>query len=281
MPKVGLHVEVFVNAPRLIALALSLLGMLALSGCTKWTDVSAPAAVGASETFVITATETFPDQLSLSSEGGNFGLVYSVVMPSDWTEPATGTYAGNWGGTDFSVAATRVGAPPVSDLPGFIDIIQDPNEPLGEEELAVATALDCHLSPPEPPSGSKLVWYQVLPAPPLDIAVNDMGTLSLEIISGPAGTPGTITFQHAMYIDFSGIDDEEIPEDIPAICFWAPDEDAVSLEDLENIVDRISVQIAGVGGVPIPILGGGMLALLAALMVLIGIRAGRRRESRH
>jgi hypothetical protein len=82
--------------------------------------------------------------------------------------------------------------------------------------------------------------------------------------------------------------DEPPPEEepVPEMCVWGfdvesledgpPPEDPEDLaEFLKDLPEQISAQF-NVLAESVPIMGGGLLALLAALMVLVGIRVGRR-----
>lgn len=255
----------------MFCLILSMSGLLVLTGCgSSLVDINLPAAVGPSETIDVSVTHVFDDDRgAFLGEGDDAGLIFSIIIPSGWTAAETGTYEGDWGDEPpFIQGAVLLSSAPTSDM---IDLLEAVEPPLDPEEIAVLSALDCELTPPVPPAGSKLVWYQIgPPTPDANIQPGDGGTLNVQLTSGLDQEPATITFQHAIYAV-----NPENPDE--AICAFYADTEASTEDDViqDSIFGMIN-QFGESATVPVPALGGGMLALLAALLVFVGARIGRK-----
>lgn len=253
----------------LLSRAAFLLSLIVLTGCDSvLVDIDSPGAVASGESFEVSVTHAYNDEdSSFITGGGDFnGLVFGVILPAGWTPSPSGTYDGDWDGSEFSVDATLLPSAPRSDMIELLEAASaDPTA------IAIASALDCENSPPEAPAGSQVAWYAVGPPTP-ELAHNpgDSGTLTLQII--PTGDDGSyeITFQHALFAINPGNPDEQV-------CVFYADPNN-STEPVANSISAIIEQLVGAeDSAPIPVLGGGLLALLAALLALTGVMLGRRK----
>lgn len=277
-------------APTYYKLVFSLFALLLLSACgSEMTSIDAPETTVVGETFPVSATHQFstsPDASSgvagspAGTEDPVFSLVFGVLVTPGWSGSPMANYQGTWDGTPVDLDLELLDGIPPTNLLAFL---QEPGQDTPAEILQLVEISDCTtvleaLGESEGADDYDLLFYQTIDSLTLgpEPQPGDSGEFFFDLTAGNTGDEGDVVIIHGLTLGQQGVGD---PEGDVFGCFWYPD---AELSDIEGpfIPSAVfdTIRLFGSETMPVPVMGGVMIALLSLLLAVVGIVMGRRKS---
>lgn len=267
----------------------ALAALLLLSACgSELTGIDAPEAVESGQPFQVSVTHQFfdDDGIYSPSDSPDGALVLGVFVPPGWTANPLANYQGTWDGTPLNLDLVLQGGIPDTNFVEYLIANEGPAELI--EYLSISdcsTVLEAFAAEVE---GFQFLFFQTTadlsngPGP----LNGDTGEFTFQLTPGNPGEQDVMAVVHGLLIggpiasgaqEF-GVADGEIVTDVLA-CSWYPDVEESNSQGT-FIPDNQNTGFIVFGeatATSVPVLGGAMVAILALLLAVAGIRVGRRK----
>lgn len=261
-----------------LAFALSI--PFLLNACSsELTGIDAPPSVENGTPFEASATHQFLDfdQSAFPVETPEGAMVFGVFFPEGWSVNPAATYEGSWNGVPQNLPLQLQAMLPDTN---FYEVLAASEPPPDEDVLEAALLSDCaetlaNLGPEDTElqfaffQSTNLIWEDVNPQP------GDGGEFTFELTPAGVDSDSQITVIHGLLYAGSFSVDEGPEQDVLG-CSFFPDTE-LSNEAGILIPDSVVANFIQLDTASVPVMGGGMVALLSVLLAIMGVLIGRRR----
>jgi hypothetical protein len=254
--------------------------LLLLSACgSELTGIDAPEAVDAGQTFEVSVThQFFEDDGSFNPADSPYGaLVFGVIVPAGLTASPVANYQGTWDGVPQDLdLELQTGIPDTN----FVEYLESDNAPA--ELIEYMRVSDCSTVLEELDAdfeGAQVLFFQTTadlfqgPSP----QIGDGGEFFFQLTADINGEGGEVAVIHGLLIG-GPISSEVEPDQDVLGCSWYVDE--IASEDEGRFIPDVEfasfIQFTS-ESLPVPVMGGAMIAILALLLAMVGVLVGRRK----
>jgi hypothetical protein len=263
----------------------AVLALLLLSACgSNLTGINAPDAVEKDQEFEVSVTHQFlgDDGIFGPASSPDGALVFGVFIPSAWSANPLAHYQGTWNTEEQNLDMVLQIAIPVTN---FVEFLEDLEEDDASDEIITAMSLsDCSTvldDLGDEAAGFQFLFFQSTddlydgPSP----LTGDTGEFFFELTASGNEGENEVVVIHGLLMGGPGSDEPDSPFENILGCSWYPDVDAS--EDEEIFVPDVEIAVFKLfnsESMPVPVMGGAMIAILALLMAFAGILVGRRKS---